>query len=131
MKKPLLYIICFLASVLLIGSAVAADKVIVKQITGDVVTIDVAVKTLTVKGKKAEVVITADDKTTVKMNKEKKTLSDIKVGDKVTLKYAEIEGKKVARSIMIIPAKTEKKGGEPVKQADPAKPAKSAPKSGY
>lgn len=125
MKKPLLYLICFLVAVLMAGSAIAADKVIVKQITGDVVTIDVAVKTLTVKGKKAEVVITADDKTTVKMNKEKKTLSDIKVGDKVTLKYAEVEGKKIARSIEIKTATTENKG------AEPAKPAKSAPKSGY
>lgn len=117
MRKPLLYVICFLVAFFIIGSAIAADKVIVKQITGDVVTIDVAVKTLTVKGKKAEVVITADDKTTVKMNKEKKTLSDIKVGDKVTLKYAEIEGKKIARSIVIKTAKTEKKGLEPAKQA--------------
>src|SRR5208283_3559266 len=125
MKKPLLYVICFLIAVIMIGSANAADKVIVRQIAGDVVTIDVAVKTLTVKGRKAEVVITADDKTTVKVNKEKKTLSDIKVGDKVTLKYAEVEGKKIARSIDIKTATTENKGTEP------AKPAKSAPKSGY
>ena len=118
MKKLLLPVICFLAAVFMIGSAGAADKVIVKQITGEVVTIDVAVKTLTVKGKKAEVVITADDKTTVKVNKEKKNLSDIKVGDKVTLKYAEIAGKKIARSIEIKTAKTGKKG------MDPAKPAK-------
>jgi len=115
MKKPLLFVICFFAAVLMTGSAIAADKVIVKQITGDVVTIDVAVKTLTVKGRKAEVVITADDKTTVKVNKEKKTLSDIKVGDKVTLKYAEVEGKKIARSIEIKTAKTGKKGAEPAK----------------
>ena len=126
MKKPLfLYVVCFLVAFLMIGSAIAADRIIVKQITGDIVTIDVAVKTLTVRGKKAEVVITADDKTAVKMNKEKKTLSDIQVGDKVKLKYAEIEGKKIARSIEIKTAKTEKKG------VDPAKPAQSAPKSGY
>ncbi len=125
MKKPLLYLICFFVAVFMTGSAIAAEKIIVKQITGDVVTIDVAVKTLTVKGKKAEVVITADDKTTVKMDKEKKTLSDIKVGDRVTLKYAEIEGKKIARSIEIKTANTGKKG------AEPAKPAKPAPKSGY
>lgn len=117
MKKPLLYIICFLVVFFISGSGIAADKVIVRQITGDVVTIDVAVKTLTVKGKKAEVVVTADDKTVVKMNKEKKTLSDIKVGDKVTLKYAEVEGKNIVRSIEIKPAKTEKKGVEPAKQA--------------
>ena len=116
MKKPLLYLICFLVAFFMTGSAIAADKVIVRQIRGDVVTIDVAVKTLTVKGKKAEVVITADDKTTVKMNKEKKSLSDIKVGDKVTLKYAEIEGKKIARTIEIKTVKAEKKGVEPAKQ---------------
>jgi hypothetical protein len=128
MKRPLLFIICFLVAVFIIGSAVAAEKVKVKLITGEVVTVDVTVKTLTVKGKKAEVVIIGDDKTIVKMDKEKKTLSDINVGDRVTVKYAQTEGKNIARTIEIKTAKAEKKGAEPAKQAEPAKPA---PKSSY
>ncbi|MGD0280945.1 MAG: hypothetical protein ABSB95_01125 [Dissulfurispiraceae bacterium] len=127
MKKLFLYVICFLAFSTFICSALAADKVRIKLISGDVVTVDAAVKTLTVKGKKAEVVITVDDKTAVKMDKEKKTLADIIVGDKVTVKYAGTEGKNVARYIHIKTAKASKKGSDPAKQAEPAK---SAPKSG-
>jgi hypothetical protein len=125
MKRSLLFVLSFIIAVFMIGSAAAANKTIVKQITGEIVTVDIAVKTLTVKGKKTEVVITADDKTVVKLDKEKKTLSDVKIGDKVTVKYAVIDGNNVARSIEIKAAKTEKKG------ADPAKPAKPATKSSY
>lgn len=125
MKRSFLYVFSFLIAVLMVGSAIAIDKVLIRQVTGDVVTIDTTIKTLTVKGKKAEVVIVADDKTIVKIDKEKKTLSDIKIGDKVTVKYAVIDGKYIARSIEIKPVKTEKKATEP------AKPPKPASKSGY
>ncbi len=125
MKRSFLYIFSFLVAVFIIGSAVAADKVIVKIVTGDVVTVDMTVKILTIKGRKAEVVISADDKTTVKIDKEKKTLSDVKVGDMATVKYAVIEGKNIARSIDIKPLKTEKKG------TGPARPPKPESKSGY
>lgn len=123
MKRTFLYIVSFLAIFLLGFSALAAEKVRIKLIAGEVVTIDDTVKTLTLKGRKAEVVIVADDKTIVKLDKEKKNFSDIAVGDKVTVKYAEIEGKNVARSIDIKTAKTSKKGADSPKQAEPAKPA--------
>lgn len=124
MKKLLFVFACFIG-VLLIGSAFAADKIVIRLVTGEVVTADVTIKTLTVQGKKGEVVITADDKTVVKMDREKKTLSDVKVGDKVTVKYAVIDSKNIARSIDIKTARTDKKG------AGPAKPAKPSTKSGY
>lgn len=128
MRKPLLFIICLVVAAFVAGNASAAQKVKIRIITGDVVTVDAAVKTLTVKGKKGEVVISVDDKTVVKIDKEKKTLSDINVGDRVTVKYAETEEKNVARSIENKTAKTGKKGAEPAKQTDPVKPA---PKSGF
>jgi len=125
MKRSFLYVFSFLIAVLMVGSAIAIDKVLIRLVSGDVVTIDTTIKTLTVKGRKAEVVIVADDKTVVKMDREKKTLSDVKIGDKVTVKYAVIEGNNIARTIDIKPVKAEKKGTEP------AKPPKPASKSGY
>jgi hypothetical protein len=48
------------------------EKVKVKQITGEVAAVDAAAKTLTVKSKKVELAITTDEKTEVKIDKEKK-----------------------------------------------------------
>ena len=117
MKKAVSMIIAILFAVSVCGAALAAAKVKVKQITGDVAAVDAAAKSLTVKGRSAEVVVSADDKTTVKMDKEKKSLSDVKVGDRVTVKYSESDGKNIARNIEIKPAKA----------AAPAKPAPAKP----
>ncbi len=87
-------------------------KVTVKQISGDVSAIDAAAKTITVKGKKAEITITADEK----------MLKDVKVGDKVTVKYTEQDGKNVAKSITVKPAE---KPAEPAKPAEPTKKKKA------
>lgn len=68
--------------------------------------------------------LSADDKTTVTVGKEKKTLADVKVGAKVTVKYVEMDGKNVAKSIAIVEAKEEKaKAAEPAAPAKPATPA--------
>ena len=63
---------------------------------GEVTAVDAAANTLTVKGKKGEVTLTIDDKT--KFHKGK-TLADVKVGDKLTVKYAEKDGKMMATSV--------------------------------
>ncbi|MDO8746577.1 MAG: hypothetical protein Q7J70_02820, partial [Thermodesulfovibrionales bacterium] len=49
----------------------------VMQVTGEVVAVNAAAKTITVKGKMGDVVIAVDDK----------TLADVKAGDKVTTHY--------------------------------------------
>ena len=92
----------------------------VKQVTGDVTAVDAKAKTITVKGKKGDVVIALDDK----------MLADVKAGDKVTAKYTEADGKNTAKSVKKAAAKMDKKAekkAEPVKmekKADPAaKPA--------
>jgi pyruvate dehydrogenase E2 component (dihydrolipoamide acetyltransferase) len=90
----------------------------VKQVTGEVVAVDAKAKTLTVKGKKADVVLTADDKAAAK-------LADVKVGDKVTVKYKETDGKNVATGIVAKKAKAEKKMEK--KEAAPAAPAPAKP----
>lgn len=94
-----------------------AEKPKVRQFTGDVKAVDEEKKTVTVakkvKDKVTEKVFTVDDKTKITMDKEKKALADVKVGDKVKVKYTEVEDKNVAKSIAIIP----------VEKKEPAKPA--------
>ncbi len=93
----------------------------VKQVTGEVVAVDAKAKTLTVKGKKADVVLSVDDKAAAK-------LADVKVGDKVTVKYKETDGKNVATSVVAKKAKADKKAEKKMekKEAAPAAPAPAA-----
>lgn len=100
----------------------AAEKkapVKVKQVTGDVTAVDTKANTITIKGKKGDVTVACDAKTKIKMGKETKTLADIKVGDKVTAKYTETDGKMTAKSIAI---KTAEKKAEPAKVEKKAEP---------
>lgn len=93
----------------------------VKQVTGEVKAVDTKAMTITVtkkmKDKVVETVVAVDDKTRITCDKEKKALADVKVGDKVTVKYSEADGKNIAKSVAI---KTEVKKME--KKAEPAKP---------
>jgi Cu/Ag efflux protein CusF len=99
------------------------EKPKVKQVTGEVKAVDTKAKTVTVtkkmRDKAMDTVVTVDDKTKIMMDKEKKALADVKAGDKVKVKYTEIEGKNVAKSIAIQP-----KEAAAEKKAEPAKPAK-------
>lgn len=90
----------------------------VKHVTGEVAAVDAAAKTLTVKGKKGDVALSADGKAAAK-------LANVKVGDKVTVKYKEMDGKNVAMNISIAAAKKAEKKMEK-KEAAPAAPM-SAP----
>ena len=89
----------------------AAAKVM--QVTGEVAAVDAAAKTITVKGKKGDVVITVDDK----------TLADVKAGDKVTAKYTTADGKNTAKSVKKAAAEKKAEKKAETKKAEPAKPA--------
>jgi len=104
-----------------------AKKAATKQVTGEVTAVDAKAKTITVKGKKGDVVITVDDK----------TLADVKAGDKVTAKYTEADGKNTAKSVKKAEAKAEekkapaeKKEAAPKAEEKKAAPAKK-PAGGY
>lgn len=99
----------------------------VQQVTGEVTAVDAKANTLTVKGAKGDVALTAD-KATVKIGKDKKSLADVKVGDKVTVKFSEADGKNVAKSVAVAAAKAEKKAEkkEEKKAAAPAETKKEA-----
>jgi glucose dehydrogenase len=78
-----------------------APVVKVKRISGEVVAVDATAGTLTVKSKKQEVSLSTDDKTVVKKGLEKKALADVVAGDKVLVKYKEVDGKNVAKSVAV------------------------------
>jgi ribosomal protein S1 len=136
MKKAIAIIVSLLFVLSVAGLSFAAEKaaapapekamekkapVKVKWLSGEVTAVDAAANTITVKGKKAEVTLTANDKTSIKMGKEKKTLADVKVGEKVSTRYSEVEGKNVAKSIMLKSEKAEKKAKKMEKKAEPVK----------
>ncbi len=101
MKKVLTVIFSLLFVLSLAGFGFAAKKapVKVKTITGEVTAVDAAAGTLTVKSAKQEVSLSTNDKTSITVGKEKKTLADIQSGAKVKVKYTEADGKNVAESI--------------------------------
>lgn len=112
MKRISLFILSCLILSSLFSQAAAADKVRVKQITlGEVAAVDAAANSLTVRGKKAEVVITVDEKTQIRKGPVRSSLADLQIGDRVTVKYSEADGRSIARVIDIKPAK----GIEPMK----------------
>ena len=137
MKKAIAIIVSVLFILSMAGLSFAAEKKApakVKQVTGEVAAVDAKANTLTVKGKKGDVTLTADDKTSVKVGKDKKSLADVKAGDKVTAKYAEMDGKNVAKSIVVsaTPAKKEmmKETAAPAAPAE-KKPAEKKKTGGY
>ncbi len=100
-------------------------KAKVMTVTGEVVAVDAKAMTLTVKGKKGDVSVTADDKTKFAKGK---TLADVKVGDKATVKYADMEGKMVAKSVMSKAAEAKKETKKEMKkEAAPAPKPAAAP----
>lgn len=76
-------------------------KVSTKQITGEVSEIDLKTQMVSVQGKNGTVSAVLTEKTKVMMNKEARTLGDVHPGDRVTLKYREVDGKQTAKSIEI------------------------------
>jgi hypothetical protein len=81
------------------------------QITGEVKAVDRNAMAITVTKKiKDEVmaaVTTVDDKTKITMDEQNKNFNDIKVGDTVIVKYTAVNGKNIAKSVVIEPPVTE------------------------
>ena len=110
MKKRILVMFAivfylFLSGVPIIAEAgrMSADVVIAKKFTGEVTGVDLQSQTISAKQGYILFNVTLDDKTTIRKEKEIKTINDIKTGQKVTIKYFEVGGKNVAKSISINP----------------------------
>jgi len=100
MKKALAIIVSVLIVLSVVGLSFANDKQHAEKdmyVSGEVAAVAVAANTLTIKGKKGEVVLTTTDKTKFA---EGMTLADVKVGDKLSAKYSEKDGKMMAWEVM-------------------------------
>jgi hypothetical protein len=94
-----------------VGEAYAAmggntpDIQIKKKFAGKVEEIDHNLKTVTVVRKTSNgefrMVFTFDADTTVNLGTEKKNISDLKIGDKVTVRYTTTAYQKIAHSLLI------------------------------
>jgi Cu/Ag efflux protein CusF len=82
--------------------AAAKKPLKIIHVAGEMVSVSPKAGKLTVRGKDGEAEIYATKKTIIYIGRDKSRLSDIAAGDKVTVKYLEIDGKNVARSIFIV-----------------------------
>lgn len=73
----------------------------VKQITGEVMEIDLKAQTVTIRGKNGTVAIGLSERTKVMKDREPRNISDVQVGDRVTIKYRNADGKQTAKSLHI------------------------------
>jgi Cu/Ag efflux protein CusF len=72
-----------------------------RQVTGTVTGIDIRNSTLTVTKKNRNVTLDINDKTSLTQCTNDPELTDIKIGDKVTVKYKENPGENTAKSVTI------------------------------
>jgi ABC-type Fe3+-hydroxamate transport system substrate-binding protein len=77
----------------------------VLQVTGEVKTVDANSITVVKKRKEKVITVTAafDSATVVEKDKVTKTVANIKVGDRVVVKYTSKDGKNIAKSVVIKP----------------------------
>ena len=88
------------------------------HLAGETTSVNPKAGKLTIRGKDGEVDIYATEKTNILIGRDKGRLSDIAAGNKATVKYLEIDGKNIARSIFIVQEAPEEK--EPQKADSPS-----------
>lgn len=80
-----------------------------RQVTGTVTGIDIRSGTITVSKKNRNVTLDINDKTSLTQCTSDPKLTDIRIGDKVTVKYKENPGENTAKSVTI---RAKEKSGE-------------------
>jgi hypothetical protein len=84
-----------------------AEKPKLKTLTGKVREVDTGARTVTiakkVRGKEVETVMNIDEKAIIKMGLKKKEFTDVTEGNKVVIKYIESAGKKLSKSLALMP----------------------------
>ena len=91
------------------------------HLAGETTSVNPRAGKLTIRGKDGDVDIYATEKTIILIGRDQSRLSDITAGDKATVKYLEIDGKNVARSIFVAQEAPEVK--EPPKAEAPSTPS--------
>jgi hypothetical protein len=75
----------------------------VKDAQGEIKAVNQKEKTVTIEAMRGLITVTADERTVVKLGKEMKVFTDLKVGDNVVITYSIGEGKNEAKTITIAP----------------------------
>lgn len=87
------------------------------HVAGETTSVNPRAGKLIIRGKDGEVAIYATEKTNILIGRDKGRLSDIATGNKATVKYIEVDGKNIARSIFIVQETPEER--EPQKADNP------------
>lgn len=104
MKRSFARIIVFIFFTVICVSVIAPMNASAgqhRQVTGTVTGIDIKKGTITVTKKNRNVTLDIDDKTALTQCTNNPELSDIRIGDKVTVKYTEDPGKNTAKSVTV------------------------------
>ena len=97
------------------------------HVAGETTSVNPRAGKLTVRGKDGDVDIYATEKTNILIGRDKGRLSDIAAGTKATVKYIEMDGKNIARSIFIAQDAREEKEPPKAEIPSPQTPEKSTP----
>lgn len=97
------------------------------HLAGETTNVNPRAGKLTIRGKDGDVDIYATEKTIIHIGKEQSRLSDITAGNKATVKYLEIDGKNIARSIFIAQEAPEVKKPQNAEHPSAQPPEKSTP----
>ena len=88
------------------------------HLAGETTSVNPKAGRLTVRGKDGDVDIYSTEKTVIRIGRDIGRLTDIAAGNKATVKYLEMDGKNIARSIFIVQEPLEEK--EPQKADSPS-----------
>lgn len=72
-----------------------------RQITGNVIALDKQKNTITIQKKDKKITLSVEENTKITQCTIKTAITDIKVGDKVTVRYKETGGQNTAKSIAV------------------------------
>lgn len=85
----------------IVATSAHADSLRTRQVTGRVTGIDTKAHTVTVEKKNSRVIVSVVGKSDIIQCTPKRSITDIMIGDKVTVKYYESEVENRAKSITI------------------------------
>jgi len=97
------------------------------HLAGETTSVNPKAGRLTIRGKDGEVDIYATEKTNILIGRDKGRLSDIAAGNKATVKYLEMDGKNIARSIFVVQEAPEEKEPQKADSPPPQPPEKIIP----
>jgi hypothetical protein len=103
-------------------AAVKKPPVKLHYLTGEILSVNKARKTILVRRKDDELLFHTDRRTTIKIDGQSRTLADVTVGKRAAIRYVEVEDENIVRSLVIStpPPKTKASPEAPARNNVPA-----------